>query len=56
MATLAGETRPMLTFGVERGDVHAANLVFDYGFGQFDVLYHDACYAHVKLSVPAFTT
>ena len=52
MATLAGETRPMLTFGVERGDVHAANLVFDHGFGQFDVLYHDACYAHVKLSVP----
>ena len=34
MLTLAGETRPILTFGVEKGDVHAANLTLDHGCGE----------------------
>ena len=52
MATLAGETRPMLTFGVERGDVHAENLTFHHGCGEFDAVCDGAVYAHIKLSVP----
>jgi UDP-N-acetylmuramate--alanine ligase len=52
MTTLAGEKRPMLTFGVERGDVHGENLVFQHGFPEFDVVYKGAHYAHLKLSVP----
>ena len=52
MLTLAGETRPILTFGVEKGDVHAENLTFDRGCGEFDAVYDGKVYAHIKLSVP----
>lgn len=52
MHTLDGETRPMLTFGVEKGDVHAANVVWDHGIPTFDVVCRDEVYAHVTLSVP----
>ena len=52
MHTLAGETRPMLTFGVETGDIHAANLVWEKGLPTFDVICRGEPYAHVKLSVP----
>ncbi len=52
MKTLEGETRPMLTFGVERGDVHAANLEVHDGFASFDVMYRGEKYAHLELSVP----
>jgi UDP-N-acetylmuramate--alanine ligase len=52
MTTLAGEERPMLTFGVERGDVHAEHLVFQSGLSEFDVVYRGQPYAHLKLSVP----
>ena len=52
MKTLEGETRPMLTFGVERGDVHAANLTVREGFASFDVMYRGERYAHLELSVP----
>ena len=52
MKTLEGETRPMLTFGVERGDVHAANLEIHDGFASFDVMYRGEKYAHLELSVP----
>ncbi len=52
MLTLRGETRPILTFGVEKGDVHGANLVRKGGMSEFDVLYRGERYAHVVLSVP----
>lgn len=42
----------MLTFGVERGDVHAANLTVREGFASFDVMYRGERYAHLELSVP----
>ena len=52
MYTLRGEERPVLTFGVERGDVHAEHLAMDHGFGSFDVMYRGEKYAHLDLSVP----
>ena len=52
MHTLEGVIRPMLTFGVEQGDVHTANLTWAHGFPSFDIVYQDSVYAHVVLSVP----
>ena len=52
MHALAGETRPVLTFGVEKGDVHAGNLTVKGGFASFDVMYRGEKYAHLELSVP----
>ena len=52
MTALAGENRPILTFGVEQGDVHAANLTFHQGLPTFDVMYQGEVYAHLELSVP----
>ena len=50
--TLRGENRPVLTFGVEKGAVHAENLTMEHGFGSFDVMYRGEKYAHLDLSVP----
>ncbi len=52
MTALAGETRPVVTFGVERGDVHAGSLTVRGGFASFDVLYRGERYAHLDLSIP----
>lgn len=52
MHTLEGETRPVMTFGLEGGDVHAAGLAFDKGLPSFDVIYEGKPYAHVSLRVP----
>ena len=52
MTALAGETRTVVTFGVERGDVHCANLEFYHGLGRFDVMRGAEKYAHIELSVP----
>lgn len=52
MHTLEGETRPVLTFGVERGDVHGANLVWEKGRPSFDVIFRGEKFAHVTLAVP----
>ena len=52
MTTLAGESRPMLTFGLETGDVHAADLTWDHGIPTFDVICKGERYAHVTLQVP----
>ncbi len=52
MHTLEGETRPMLTFGLTRGDVHAANLTWNKGLPAFDVVYREKTFAHIALSVP----
>ena len=52
MRTLAGETRPMLTFGLEEGDVYAQNLVWHNGLPAFDVVVRGNLFAHVELQVP----
>lgn len=52
MDALAGEERPLLTFGVERGHVHAQNLHFEQGLPTFDVVVEEEHYAHIALSVP----
>ncbi|MGN0968921.1 MAG: UDP-N-acetylmuramate--L-alanine ligase [Oscillospiraceae bacterium] len=52
MITLKGEKRPVLTFGVEQGDVHTAGLTWDNGLPAFDVICRGELYAHIKLSVP----
>ncbi len=52
MATLAGETRPVTTFGLEDGDVHAAGLTWEKGLPTFDVVCRGEVYAHVSLKVP----
>ena len=52
MTALRGVKRPLLTFGVERGDVHASDLTMERGFGSFNVVYKGEKYAHLDLSVP----
>ena len=52
MHALDGVTRPMLTFGLEQGDVHSANLTWNKGLPTFDILCHGKHFAHVSLSVP----
>ncbi|MEA4932614.1 MAG: UDP-N-acetylmuramate--L-alanine ligase [Lawsonibacter sp.] len=52
MDTLAGLDRPTLTFGLEEGDVHAANLTWNNGMGSFDIIYRENRFAHVNLSIP----
>ena len=52
MHTLEGEKRPILTFGLENGDVHAANLVWHDGLPSFDVIYRGDLFTHVDLRVP----
>jgi UDP-N-acetylmuramate--alanine ligase len=52
MHALAGLERPIVTFGLEQGDVHAANLTWERGFARFDVIAHERFFAHVELAVP----
>ncbi len=52
MTTLAGETRPVLTFGLHEGEVHGENLTYDKGLPTFDVVCRGEYFAHVSLQVP----
>ena len=52
MHTLEGETRPVMTFGLDEGDVHAANLTWTNGLPAFDVIHQGQKFAHVALQVP----
>ncbi len=52
MDTLASLDRPLLTFGLEQGDVKAENLSWHNGMGEFDVMVKGTHYAHVSLQVP----
>lgn len=52
MHTLEGLKRPLLTFGLEEGDVHAANLTWNRGLPSFDVVCRGETFAHVSLRVP----
>ena len=42
----------MLTFGLEQGAVHAANLTWHNGLPSFDVICRGEAFTHVDLSVP----
>lgn len=50
--TLSGVDRPLITFGLEEGDVHAANLVWEKGLPSFDAMYQGEEFAHIVLNVP----
>ena len=52
MTTLRGETRPLRTFGLTEGDVHAAGLTYDHGLPTFDIVYQDKPVATVSLQIP----
>lgn len=52
MKTLTGLKRPLLTFGLEQGDVHASNLIWEKGLPAFDIVYRGAIFTHVSLRVP----
>ncbi len=52
MAALAGLDRRMVTFGLEKGDVTAANLTWDKGLPAFDIVVRGETYCSVKLRVP----
>jgi len=52
MDALAGLDRPILTFGVEQGDVKVSGLSWSRGLGEFDVVVQGDIYAHVALQVP----
>ena len=44
--------RPMLTFGLEQGDIHAANLTWDKGLPTFDLVWKGETLGTVRLQVP----
>ena len=53
MEALADLTdRTVMTFGLEGGDVHAAELEWENGLPEFDVMWNGLHFAHVKLNVP----
>lgn len=52
MHVLHGKVERLLTFGVESGDVHADQLVWENGFPSFDVVYEGKAVAHIALQVP----
>ena len=52
MDALAGLDRSTITFGLEDGDVHAADLTWHGGFADFDAIVNGQPYAHISLSVP----
>ena len=49
---VAGLDRKVVTFGLEEGDVHAANLTWNKGLPTFQVVYQGQVAATVSLSVP----
>ncbi len=52
MEALADLNRDVITFGMEGGDVHAANLEWENGLPSFDVMWEGLRFAHVTLNVP----
>ena len=52
MTTLRGEERPILTFGLAEGDVHAAGLTYESGLPSFDIIHEGKPFPHVTLQVP----
>lgn len=52
MDALKNIDRHVVTFGVDQGDVHAANLIWHNGFASFDIVAHNRAVTHADLSVP----
>lgn len=52
MDALTGLDRPMLTFGLEHGDIKAEHMSWINGMAEFDVTAYGTFYAHVALQVP----
>src|SRR5699024_747290 len=52
MDALKGLEKPMKTFGLEEGDIHAANLSYEKGVGSFDVVYQGENLGRIALQVP----
>ncbi len=52
MDALAGLDRRMVTFGLERGDVHAANLTWAAGYPTFDIVSGGERVCTLSLKVP----
>jgi len=52
MEALGGRTKNLMTFGVEKGDVHSANLTWVAGLPSFEVVYQGESVAQVSLQVP----
>ncbi|MCF0123639.1 MAG: UDP-N-acetylmuramate--L-alanine ligase [Ruminiclostridium sp.] len=51
MTALQGKEN-VLTFGVEKGDIHCENLTWDQGMPTFDIVWNDKTAAHITLGVP----
>ena len=51
MQALAGK-EGVITFGLEKGDYHAANLVWEEGYPAFDLVHHGATLCRIELQVP----
>ena len=52
MDALKGLEKPMLTFGLERGDIHTSNLTYEKGVGSFDLIYRGENLGRITLQVP----
>lgn len=52
MHALEGLERDTLTFGMDRGDVHASHLTWSNGLPSFDIILQDRFFAHISLAVP----
>ena len=52
MDALRGLERPMLTFGLEQGDIHCEGLTWEGGFPSFDLIVRGEDLGRIELSVP----
>lgn len=52
MDALRGLERPMLTFGLEQGDIHCGGLTWEGGFPSFDLIVRGEKLGRIELSVP----
>ena len=52
MDALKGLEKPMLTFGLEQGDIRTSNLTYEKGVGSFDLIYRGENLGRITLQVP----
>ena len=52
MDALKGLGKPLKTFGLEEGDIHAAHLAYEKGVGFFDLVYQGENLGRIALRVP----
>ena len=52
MDALKGLGKPLKTFGLEEGDIHAAHLAYEKGVGSFDLVYQGENLGRIALRVP----